>query len=415
MGKNTMILAEGVEYSLDCYETQLNNNVLVVGAAGTGKTRTIVKPNLYNATGSYIITDPKGNLYEELKDYLRRQGYRVLKLDFTHPNQSAHYNPFSYIRNTQDILKMGHMLMYEPHPGNADPFWEHSSEILLQAMIGYLWEMWKGKDNTLESVIKLINEFHVDEYSPDDESVLDRVMKDAEKQDKNAFCVKQYKKFRCAAGKTLKSIMISVFAKIAYFDVPEVLELTKTDDLDIGSIGMRKTALFVVVSDTDRSIDPLVNLFFTQAMNELCFTADNYCKDNKLPVPVRFILDDFATNCCIDDFPRMIASVRSRNISTMLMIQAESQLKDYYGYNDKTIIGNCDTYVYLGGNDIDTALQVAKRLDAPMTDILRMPVGRNWIFRRGQEPIYGQNTDIDKIMGAIYRGGRGFIKVAPVA
>ena len=168
-----------------------------------------------------------------------------------------------------------------------------------------------------------------------------------------------------------------------------------SDDVDLVSIGRRKTALFVVVSDTDRSLDELVNIFYTQAMNELCMFADNRCKNNRLPVDVRFILDDFATNSLIDDFPKMIASIRSRGISTMLMIQAESPLTAAYGDDGKTIIGNCDTYIYLGGNDVETAEQVAKRCNLPLQKILEMPVGTNWIFRRGQKAASATNFKLE--------------------
>jgi len=165
--------------------------------------------------------------------------------------------------------------------------------------------------------------------------------------------------------------------------------------MELPMIGRQKTAIFVSVSDTDRSMDDMVSIFFTQAMNELCQYADYYCKDNRLPVPVRFIMDDFATNCIITDFPRMISSIRSRGISTMLMIQSEAQLFHTYGDDGRTIIGNCDTYVYLGGNDVDTAEQVARRCDVSLQKILEMPVGSNWIFRRGQKAVCGRNFELE--------------------
>ena len=219
-----------------------------------------------------------------------------------------------------------------------------------------------------------------------------------EKEYEDSYAVSQYKKFRVAAGKTLKSILISLNARIGQFDTPEIRELTKYDTIRISGIGMKPTAVFVVVSDTDRSLDGLANLFFTQAMNELCWQADKRCKGNTLPVPVRFILDDFATNCKIAEFPRMIASIRSRGISTMLMIQSEAQLEEGYNKDARTIIGNCDTYVYLGGNDVDTAEAVARRCDVPLKKILNMPVETNWIFRRGQEPVNSKNYNIEHIL-----------------
>ena len=400
MGKNEMIIAEGVSYSLNCYETKLNNNVLVVGTSGAGKTRSIVTPNLLQATGSYIVSDPKGNLYEKYGPYLKNQGYEVKKLDFTDPENSAHYNFFKYIRKTQDINKISHMIIYSKGQDGykPDPFWDEASELLLQALIAYLYEGFRSSEQNLRSVQKLIDACNIDENDSGSATILDKLMEAHEKEYEDSYAVSQYKKFRVAAGKTLKSILISLNASIGQFDTPELRELTKYDTIRISGIGMKPTAVFVVVSDTDRSLDGLANLFFTQAMNELCWQADKRCKGNTLPVPVRFILDDFATNCKIAEFPRMIASIRSRGISTMLMIQSEAQLEEGYNKDARTIIGNCDTYVYLGGNDVDTAEAVARRCDVPLKKILNMPVETNWIFRRGQEPVNSKNYNIQHLL-----------------
>ncbi len=201
-----------------------------------------------------------------------------------------------------------------------------------------------------------------------------------------------------AANRTLRSIVITLNSKLASYDTPELRKMMAFDDIDISSFGYKKTALFVIVSDTDRSLDGLANLFFTQSINEMCYVADKKCTDNRLKIPVRFILDDFATNCRIGDFPRMIASIRSRGISTMLMIQSEGQLKKGYGEDYMTIIANCDTYLYLGGNDIETAKVIAERCDVPLKKILNMPVGTNWLFRRGQAPVNGTNYKVDAML-----------------
>lgn len=400
MGKNEMIIAEGVSYSLNCYETKLNNNVLVVGTSGAGKTRSIVTPNLLQATGSYIVSDPKGNLCEKYGPYLKNQGYEVKKLDFTDPDNSAHYNFFRYIRKTQDINKIAHMIIYSKGQDGykPDPFWDEASELLLQALIAYLCEGFRNSEQNLRSIQKLIDACNIDENNSSSATILDKLMESHGKEYEDSYAVSQYKKFRVAAGKTLKSILISLNARIGQYDTPELRELTKDDTIRISGIGMKPTAVFVVVSDTDRSLDGLVNLFFTQAMNELCWQADKKCKGNTLPVPVRFILDDFATNCKIAEFPRMIASIRSRGISTMLMIQSEAQLEEGYNKDARTIIGNCDTYVYLGGNDVDTAQAVARRCDVPLKKILNMPVETNWIFRRGQEPVNSKNYNIEHLL-----------------
>lgn len=404
MEPNTLILGQDQYYSLDSYKTKLNNNVLVVGTSGSGKTRSIVTPNLLQGVGSYIVSDPKGNLYRKYKDILESMGYEVKKLDFTEPIHSAHYNFFRYIRCTQDIVKVAHMLIYQykNEGGHMDPFWDQASQLLVQSVIAYLWEAWGDKEQNLHRVLQLIGLCQANGDLSEETSTLDRMMEKHGEKNPDSYAVNMYSKFRVAANRTLRSILITVNARLGLFDTPELNEMTAADDIDIASIGLKKTALFVVVSDTDRSLDGLVNIFFTQAMNELCRYADKRCEHNTLPIPVRFILDDFATNCKIEDFPRMIASIRSRGISTMLMIQAESQLTEGYGYDGRTIIGNCDSYVYMGGNDIETAKAVAERCDMPLKKILNMPVGTNWIFRRGQAPVNAKNLDLDEYLMELY-------------
>jgi len=399
ISRDQLIVADGQYYSRDCYKTQLNNNVLVVGCAGSGKTRSIVSPNILQATGSYIITDPKGQLHKKYGKYLRDMGYRVRVLDFTHPEKSQHYNLFHYIRNTQDIIKLAHMIIDGSevnYKGTAyDPFWDEMAEILLTALIGYLWMYRPEADRTLESVLKLAAACEIEEGNANIKTPLDRIFDEVNKRNPNDFCYTQYRKFRIGASKTLRSVLISLNAKVGRFDFPEIRELMKSDDLELWKLGSRKTALFVVVSDKDRSLDGLINIFYSQAMDELCRVADNECENGALKVPVQFILDDFATNCKISDFPKMISSIRSRGISTMLILQSESQLEQCYGVDGRTIIANCDTYVYLGGNDLETATAVATRCDLPVKKVLYMPVGTNWIFRRGQYPINGKNFDLE--------------------
>lgn len=399
MEENMLILGQNQYYSLDCHKTKLNNNVLVVGTSGAGKTRSIVTPNLLQANGSYILSDPKGNLYSQYGPFLEKKGYIVKKLDFTDPVHSAHYNFFRYIRNTQDIVKIAHMLMYQRQDhSHADPFWDESGQLLLQAIMAYLMEAWGPNDQNLHTILKLINICTINENDTEAATPLDRMMKDWGEKSPGSYALSTYNKVRISAARTMKSILVTVNAKLGMLDTPEMNELMREDDVDIASIGKQKTALFVVVSDTDRSVDNLANIFFTQAMNELCRVADKECKDHCLPVPVRFILDDFATNCKIEEFPRMISAIRSRGISTMLMIQAESQLTQNYGYDAQTIIGNCDSYVYLGGNDVETARAVAERCDMPLRKILNMPVGTSWIFRRGQAPINAENFELEPFL-----------------
>lgn len=395
-----MIIAEGQYYSMDCYKTQLNNNVLVVGAAGTGKTRSIVSPNILQATGSYVITDPKGQLHKKYAKYLKGKGYRVRVLDLIHPKQSDYYNPFAYIKSTQDVVKLAHMMMDCSISTNTtnrmDPFWEESSEVLLTALIGYLWLHRPKHEQTLKYVFKLINACEVLEDFADRKNALDRIFEEVENRHKDDFSVAQYKKFRQGAARTVRSIMISITSRLGHYDFPEFNEMTCKDTLELARIGKEKTALFVIVSDKDRTMDGFANIFYSQAMDEICRVADDEYEDGRLPVPVRFILDDFATNCKISDFPRMISSIRSRGISTMLMLQCEAQLEQCYRADGRTIIANSDTYVYLGGNDLDTASSIATRCDVPIGRILYMPVGTNWIFRRGQNPVNGKNFRLEE-------------------
>lgn len=401
--KDAMIIADGQYYSMDCYETQLNNNVLVVGAAGTGKTRSIVSPNILQATGSYVITDPKGQLHKKYGRYLRQNGYTVRVLDLIHPEKSAHYNPFEYITSTKDIVKLAHMLVdcsMQQQFVRVDPFWEESSEVLLTALIGYLWIHRPKEEQVLQNVFKLINACDVAEDNADRKTTLDRIFEEVERRHGNDFCVAQYKKFRQGASRTLRSILISVSSRLGHYDYPEFNQMTSRDNIHLDLVGTRKTAIFVIISDKDRAMDGFANIFYSQAMDEICRVADDECKDGCLPVPVRFILDDFATNCKITDFPRMISSIRSRGISTMLMLQCEAQLEHCYGTDGRTIIANSDTYVYLGGNDLDTANAIATRCDVPIGRILYMPIGTNWIFRRGQNPVNGTNFNLEEFENA---------------
>lgn len=389
---NRMVLGENQYYSLDTYKTGLNNNVLVVGASGAGKTTGVVIPNILEASGNYVVSDPKGSLYKRLRPFLKKKGYKVKKLDFTKPIESVHYNFFNYIKNEQDIIKIAHMIISSQHQKSmADPFWDRASELLLQSLIAYLWETCDIEAQNLKGLLTLIDLMCIDGDFEEKQCSLDIIMNNHLKLHPESFAANQYRKFRVAADKTLRSIIISLNSIMALFDTKEVEEMTSFDDIHFENWENEKNALFVTVSDTDRSMDSLANLFFTQAMNELCRIADTKEGNNELSVPVRFILDDFATNVIIGDFPRMISSIRSRGISAMLLIQSEAQLRNYYGEDADTIICNCDSYLYLGGNDVDTAKSVAERCDLPMKKVLNMPVGTNWLFRRGHAPINGTN------------------------
>lgn len=380
------ILADGEFYDFNNYKSGLNDNVLVVGGSGTGKTRSIVCPNLLQAAGSYIVSDPKGNLYDAYHGYLEAKGYRVERLDFVRPERSTvQYNFFAYIRDQTDLLRIAHMLCGTERSYSSDRFWDQSAEILMQCVISYLVETCDVRDRNLGRVIQLLRcgTRHDDGLSTRMNSGLDDLLSEYEKHARDSMAVRCYQSVRMNPGRTWNCIVSTALSRYAAYDTRQVRRLLQRDTVCLGRAGKAKTAIFVVVSDTDRSMDIIANIFFTQAMQELCRVADAR-EDSRLRIPVRFVLDDFATNVHIDEFPRMISSIRSRGISTMLMIQAEAQLESGYGEDAGTIISNCDSYVYLGGNDIGTAERVGRRCDLPMLDILNMPVGTCWVFRRGQ-------------------------------
>ena len=388
-----LLIAEGCSYSLDDMKTCLNNNVLVVGGSGTGKTRTIVTPNLYQAVGSYIVSDPKGSLQKKYGRYLKRKGYRIQSVDFTHPDKSAHYNPMKMISTTQDIIRITEVLVNEKasHGTTADPFWDSMTTIFLSAIIGYIVE----SGNMAMNFNTIMNLVRLGERKDDDskDSELSKKFRLLRIKNPDSWACKQFENVDAAPYKTYDTIRATLAAKFAKFDTKELQIMMSENDFDFTSAAKEKTAVFVTVSDTDRSMDALANIFFTQAMQTLCSYADNCCEDNRLPIPVRFILDDFATNCKIEEFPRMISTIRSRGISVMLMIQSESQLRQGYGFDDMTIISNCDTYVYLGGNDVETAQAVSLRCDKMLRQVLYMPVGECWVFRRGSLPVYAKLLD----------------------
>lgn len=391
-----LCIAKNCNYSLNDFETRLNNNVLVVGGSGTGKTRNIVTPNIYQAVGSYIISDPKGKLYKEYASYLRRKNYQIIHIDFTHPERGECYNPLEFLKSTQDILKISAVLVNEKISvgTRADPFWDAMSIIMISALIAYMLET-DYKPFNFSGILKLIREGERDDCESK-VSLLSERFDELKNQNPDSWACRQFDYANQAPYKTYDCIRATLAAKFAKLDTVELQQMMSDNDVDFTTIAKEKTAVFVTVSDTDRTMDVLANIFFTQAMQMLCDYADNECRDNLLPIPIRFILDDFATNCRIDEFPRMISTIRSRGISAMLMVQSEAQLKQGYADDDKTIISNCDTYVYLGGNDIETAYRISLRCNKNLKQVLYMPVGNCWVFRRGAQPVYTTLLDMDR-------------------
>ena len=303
----TMILPDGKYYSLNDQETRLNNNVLVVGTTGAAKTRTVITPNLLECVGSYVVTDPKGNLYRQWGNYMKAHGYRVVRLSFIHPEQSVHYNPLVYIKTTQQIQQLSSSLVRSSGSYVADPFWDDSSLMLINSMISYIKENVPedSREHNFHRILDMLRDAGR-QTNARNSSMLSAIMDEKYKFNTRSWTYKQFQNVNQAPEKTFNTIVATSIAKFCSVDTEELAKMMEYDEIDLPSIGQQKTAVFVEVSDSDRSMDMLINLFFTQAMNQLCTYADEECENSQLPVPVRFFMDDFATNCRIDNFENMI-------------------------------------------------------------------------------------------------------------
>lgn len=397
------ILPNGETFDFDPMKTRLNNNVMVIGGSGSSKTRGVVIPNTLAATGSYIISDPKGSIFRKYSGYMQKRGYNVIHLDFIHPDRSDGYNMFDYVESPNDILKLAHYMVYAGKNSEsiADPFWDSSSEILLSSLIGSLIASGIRDKSNIAGITELLTMIDAQSLEAGGKCKLDYYfdklcLRTQGKNDIAEWSRKQFNKFRQTPPKTLNCILTTLQGTIGNLDTPEINQMMLQTTIEFEKLGTEKTVVFVEVSDTDRSKDILINTFYTQAINALCTFADERCENSSLPVPVRFFLDDFGTNCKIEGFENMISNIRSRNISALIVLQSESQLMKGYGFSAHTIIDNCDTLIYMGGNDVDTATTIAKRANKPLSRILDMPVGTNWVFRRGEKPRYSRTIDIDE-------------------
>ena len=391
-----MILPDGKYYSLNDMETRLNNNVLVVGTTGAAKTRTVITPNLLECVGSYVITDPKGNLYRQWGAYMEEHGYRVVRLSFIHPERSVHYNPMKYVNTTQQIQQLSNALVKSSGVYSADPFWDDSSLMLINSLIALIKETSRGnadRDN-FHTILELLRRAGRESSSGKKSHLYDK-MEEWHKKRPNSWAYKQFQNVNQSPEKTFNTVVATSIAKFCSVDTEELAQMMQDDEIDLRSIGQRKTAVFVEVSDSDRSMDMLINMFFTQTMNQLCTYADEECENNQLPVPVRFFMDDFATNCRIDNFENMVSNIRSRKISVILILQSLSQLDKSYGASAHTIVDDCDTLIYMGGNDPETARSIAIRCNKTTQTVLHMPLRTSWIFRRGEKPFMCRNLELD--------------------
>ena len=364
-----------------------NKNVVVIGGSGSGKTRFFVKPNLMQLHSSYVLTDPKGTVLIECGKLLQRAGYRIKVLNTINFKKSMHYNPFVYIRSEKDILKLVNTLIANTKgegEKSAEDFWVKAERLLYCALVGYIWYEAPAEEMNFITLLELINASEAREDDEEYQSPVDLLFADLEERDPDHFAVKQYRKYKLAAGKTAKSILISCGARLAPFDIKELRDLMSYDELELDTLGDRKTALFLIMSDTDSTFNFVIAMLQSQLFNLLCDKADDEY-GGKLPVHVRCLLDEFANIGQIPQFEKLIATIRSREISASIILQSQSQLKAIYKDNADTITGNCDTTLFLGGKEKTTLKEMSELLGKETIDSF------NTSETRGRELSHGLN------------------------
>ena len=347
-----------------------NKNVLVIGGSGSGKTRFFVKPNLMQLHSSYVVTDPKGTLLVECGQLLQRAKYRIKVLNTINFSKSMKYNPFSYIRSEKDILKLVNTIIANTKGDgekSGEDFWIKAERLYYTALIGYIWYEAPEEEKNFTTLLDMINASEAREDDEDFQNPVDLMFERLAEKDPDHFAVKQYSKYKLAAGKTAKSILISCGARLAPFDIRELRELMETDEMELDTIGDRKSALFVIISDTDDTFNFVVSILYTQLFNLLCDKADDVY-GGRLPVHVRCLLDEFANIGQIPKFEKLIATIRSREISASIILQSQSQLKAIYKDNADTIVGNCDSTLFLGGKEKTTLKEISEILGKETID-----------------------------------------------
>ena len=349
--------------------TARNKNVLVVGGSGSGKTRFFIKPNLMQCHSSYVVTDPKGSILIECGKLLQREGYRIKVLNTINFQKSMHYNPFAYLHSEQDILKLVTALIANTKgEGRAgDDFWVKAETLLYTALIAYIHYEAPVENQNFSALIDMLGTMEVREEDESFQNNVDYLFEELEREQPSHFAVRQYRKFKLAAGKTLKSILVSCGARMAPFDIAELREVTAYDEMELDTLGDRKTALFLIISDTDDTFNFLVSLCYTQLFNLLCTKADDVY-GGRLPVPVRCLIDEAANIGQIPKLEKLMATIRSREISACLVLQAQSQLKALYKDNADTITGNCDSMIFLGGKEKGTLKEIEEMLGKETID-----------------------------------------------
>lgn len=367
---HNILLTENFRMGFNSRKHRRNLNVLVVGGSGAGKTRFYAKPNLMQANCSFLITDPKGELLRDTGQLLKSKGYEVKVFDLINMSQSFCYNPFQYIRDDKDVLKLVTNLIRNTTPktaGNSDPFWEKSETALLQALMLFLYHEAPVEEQNFTMVMEMLNSAEVHEDDDNYASPLDILFERLEMENPDHIAVRQYGIYKQAAGKTAKSILISVGVRLAAFNLNQIASITRYDEMDLESLGQRKVALFCVIPDNDSSFNYLVGMLYTQAFQSLYYLADHHY-GGRLPVHVHAVLDEFANVALPDDFEKILSTMRSREISVSIIIQNLAQLKALFKDNWESIVGNCDEFLYLGGNEQSTHEYVSKLLGKATID-----------------------------------------------
>ena len=364
-----------------------NKNILVIGGSGSGKTRFFVKPNLMQMHSSYVVTDPKGTVLIECGKMLKKGGYKIKVLNTINFAKSMHYNPFAYLRSEKDILKLVNTIIVNTKgegQQSGEDFWVKAEKLYYTALIAYIWYEASEEEQNFAMLIDMIDASEAREDDENFKNAVDLLFDELEEKDPNHFAVRQYKKYKLAAGKTAKSILISCGARLAPFDIKELRDLMEYDDLELDTLGEKKTALFVIISDTDATFNFVVSIMYSQLFNLLCDKADDVY-NGRLPVHVRMLLDEFANIGQIPQFEKLIATIRSREISASIILQSKSQLKAIYKDNADTIEGNCDTTLFLGGKEKTTLKELAEVLGKETIDLY------NTSDTRGTSQSYGLN------------------------
>ena len=355
-----------------------NKNILVIGGSGSGKTRFFCKPSLLQAHSSYVCTDPKGTLLPEIGAFLERKKYRIKCLNLINFRKSMKYNPLAYIRSEKDILKLVNALIMNTKgegEKSSEDFWVKAERLYYSALIGYIWYEATEEEKNFITLLDLINASEAREDDETYQSPVDLLFSQLEEREPDHFAVKQYRKFKMAAGKTLKSILISCGARLAPFDIKELRDLMEYDELELDTLGDQKTALFVILSDTDSTFNFVAALMYSQLFNLLCDKADDFY-GGRLPVHVRLILDEFANIGQIPNFDKLIATIRSREISASIILQSQSQLKTIYKDAADTIVGNCDSTLFLGGKEKSTLKEISELLGKETIDLYNQSENR---------------------------------------